>query len=95
MRRWDVMVGVSGVIAVLAFAFLIAVMVNPQLAGFSAPAYAALAAGALGIIIGMVGMSRETETERASVETEDDIFSMGRLDVYRHLQRGRDRGSDE
>ncbi len=92
MKRWDVMAGISGMIAVLAFVYLIAVMVNPQIAGFSASAFAALAAGVLGIIVGIVGMSQETKTQSAVAEANDETFSMGRLDVYRQLQRSRSRG---
>lgn len=91
MRRWDVVVGVSGAVAVLAFAFLIVVMVNPRLAEFSAVAYLALAAGVLGTALGIAGMSRTVAADGGFSES-DDAFSMaGRLDIYRQL---RGRGSD-
>ncbi len=93
MKRWDVMAGVSGSIAVLAFVFLVVAMVYPHLADFSATAFAALAAGALGTIVGIVGMSQETMAR--STASDDAVFPMGRLDVYRQLQRNRDREQDE
>lgn len=92
MRRWTFLVGVSGAIAVLGFALLTAVMVNRQLAEFSLTAYAALAIGVLGVVLGTVGISREASNEASVDEPEDDLLSMGRLDAYRHLQRQRSRG---
>lgn len=90
MRRWDVLVGVSGVAAILAFAFLIAVMVKPQLAEFSAAAYLALAGGILGTALGIAGMSRAATSHDAAAESDGDAFSMGgRLDIYRQLHRER------
>lgn len=95
MKRWDVVVGASGAVAVLAFAFLIVVMVNPAMADFSTLAVAVLVAGALGIVAGMIGMSKEIDAER-SLDGDDESFAMnGRLDVYRQLQRDRIRRSAE
>ncbi len=92
MRRWDVVAGASGAVAVLAFAFLIVVMVNPKMADLSAPAVAVLAAGVLGIVAGMIGMSKELDAERGLADNEVETFAMnGRLDVYRQLQRERTR----
>lgn len=93
MRRWDVLVGISGTVAILAFSFLIVVMVNPKLADFSAAAYVALSLGALGTIFGIVGMSREATSD--ILESEDAFPMAGRLDVYRTFRRGQSRGSDE
>lgn len=96
MRRWDVVVAVSGSVAVLAFAVLVAVMVDPKLMDLSAPAYAGLAAGALGVVIGFIGMSRVMEAESASLQTDGEPFSMDRrLDVYRHLRRVRSRSTEQ
>ncbi|MDP9142857.1 MAG: hypothetical protein M3O62_18960 [Pseudomonadota bacterium] len=95
MRRWDVVTGISGAIAILAFALLVAVMVNPEMAGFSALAFAALAAGVLGITVGITGMSREMKAENPRADTDDGVFALDRLGVYRHLQRNRSREFDQ
>ncbi|HEY1077563.1 MAG TPA: hypothetical protein VGE51_12800 [Fontimonas sp.] len=95
MKRWDLVVGASGAVAVLAFGLLVAVMVNPKMADFSMPAVAVLAGGVLGVIAGMIGMSKEVSAEHA-LSGDDEAFAMnGRLDVYRQLQRGRSRRTAE